>query len=480
MNKLRYNVSFWLGALFLFVTGGCSDYFDVRPKSQVLADELFSTEEGFSDQLTGVYKRLASTSLYGQEMTFGLAEALTQNYDLATGSEYYEAGLYNYENTAVKNKITTVWSQMYSAIANLNIMLEYIDKNPAMFSGDNYRIYKGEALGLRAFLHLDLLRMFAPSYASNAQAPAIPYVMTYSTAVTPQSTVDKVLDYVIADAREALGLLETDPLFLADSLEAYTYRNDRSYRFNYYAVAATLARAYQWKGGADNLAQALVYARKVIEEKKFSWVHYTSITSSNAYERDLLFASELLFRLNVLDMDDIIGPYFKEQTDKTKKLSPSEEMWDDIYEVSTKAYGQDWRHIYHWTYSGSDPYLSKFWQYENGTYKNFMPVLRWSEMYYIAAEASLNTDSRQAVRYLNTVRNNRYLDFDPLDENLPVTQIQNEIYKEYRKELVGEGQLFYYYKRLNFASIPGSAVSGSDDIYVLPMPENEVEFGNRQ
>ena len=74
-----------------------------------------------------------------------------------------------------------------------------------MFSGDNYRIYKGEALGLRAFLHLDLLRMFAPSYASNAQAPAIPYVMTYSTAVTPQSTVDKVLDYVIADAREALG-----------------------------------------------------------------------------------------------------------------------------------------------------------------------------------------------------------------------------------------------------------------------------------
>lgn len=25
MNKLRYNVSFWLGALFLFVTGGCLD-----------------------------------------------------------------------------------------------------------------------------------------------------------------------------------------------------------------------------------------------------------------------------------------------------------------------------------------------------------------------------------------------------------------------------------------------------------------------
>ena len=92
-------------------------------------------------------------------MTFGLAEALTQNYDLATGSEYYEAGLYNYENTAVKNKITTVWSQMYSAIANLNIMLEYIDKNPAMFSGDNYRIYKGEAFCIWIYCGCSLLRM---------------------------------------------------------------------------------------------------------------------------------------------------------------------------------------------------------------------------------------------------------------------------------------------------------------------------------
>lgn len=186
----------------------------------------------------------------------------------------------------------------------------------------------------------------------------------------------------------------------------------------------------------------MVYARKVIEEKKFSWVHYTSITSSNAYERDLLFASELLFRLNVLDMDDIIGPYFKEQTDKTKKLSPSEEMWDDIYEVSTKAYGQDWRHTYHWTYSGSDPYLSKFWQYENGTYKNFMPVLRWSEMYYIAAEASLNTDSRQAVRYLNTVRNNPVSGFRPLDENLPVTQIQKKSIKNTGRNWWGKDNCF--------------------------------------
>ena len=465
----------------IFSLFGCTDWLTIQPETQVTKEDMFKTQAGFYDALTGSYILMRDNYSPSGQMVLGGVEYMANLWETTEGLgvAYYYAS-HDYRVERVERELGNMFLKQYEIIANLNILIKYIDNQQRVLTDKEEKLYKGEALGLRAFLHLDLLRMFAPSYASNAQAPAIPYVMTYSTAVTPQSTVDKVLDYVIADAREALGLLETDPLFLADSLEAYTYRNDRSYRFNYYAVAATLARAYQWKGGADNLAQALVYARKVIEEKKFSWVHYTSITSSNAYERDLLFASELLFRLNVLDMDDIIGPYFKEQTDKTKKLSPSEEMWDDIYEVSTKAYGQDWRHTYHWTYSGSDPYLSKFWQYENGTYKNFMPVLRWSEMYYIAAEASLNTDSRQAVRYLNTVRNNRYLDFDPLDENLPVTQIQNEIYKEYRKELVGEGQLFYYYKRLNFASIPGSAVSGSDDIYVLPMPENEVEFGNRQ
>lgn len=175
MNKLRYNVSFWLGALFLFVTGGCSDYFDVRPKSQVLADELFSTEEGFSDQLTGVYKRLASTSLYGQEMTFGLAEALTQNYDLATGSEYYEAGLYNYENTAVKNKITTVLVADVFGDCQSELMLSISIKIPAMFSGVIIAYTKG-SFGDCVLFCIWFIADVRSLVCSNAQAPAIPYV----------------------------------------------------------------------------------------------------------------------------------------------------------------------------------------------------------------------------------------------------------------------------------------------------------------
>lgn len=479
MKHKQHIFKLLFAAIGLFALGACSDYFDVRPKSQVLAEELFENEQGFNDQLVGVYKRMASSALYSKEMSFGLMEALSQNYDLPVGSPYEEAARYNYRNMSVQNSIDSIWSEMYTAIANLNILLGYIDDKQSVFTEDNYRIYKGEALGLRAFLHFDLLRIFAPAYTSGSSAPAIPYVTEYTTAVTPQSTVAEVTEAAIKDLTEAMQLLEADPLMTSDTNNAYKHRSTRTYRFNYYAAAATLARIYQWRGTAADMSQALKYARIVLEEKKFAWIHYTSITSQNTYDRDLLFSSELVFRMNVTDMNDLIKPYFHASSDATQKLSPSEIKWQEIYEVNTQGYGQDWRHTYHWQNESGEAWLAKYWQYDGSTYRNWMPVIRLAEMYYIAAEACLTTDPKQAVRYLNTVRENRYLGEFDLDENLPADQIREEIYKEYRKELIGEGQLFYYYKRMGYTRIPGSAVNANDQVYVLPMPENEVEFGKR-
>lgn len=473
INRFNYMLIAFIG----LTLGACSDYFDVRPKSQVLAEEMFENEQGFNDQLIGVYKRMASSSLYAQEMTFGLMEVLSQNYDLPVGSPYEEAAKYNYASAGIKAKVDAIWSEMYTGIANLNIMLSYIDAKQSVFTGENYRLYKGEALGLRAFLHFDLLRMFAPAYSVNPAAPAIPYVREYTTEVTPQSTVAQVIEAAITDLKEALVLLESDPLFITDSYNAY-YEHNRTYRFNYYAVAATLARVYQWRGTPSDMAEALKYARIVIEDEKFSWVHYTAITTSNRNERDVLFTNELVFRLNLPDMDEAIKPYFHEGA-PTDKLSPTSTKWDAIYEMD-KGYGQDYRHTYHFDYEGSEQYLTKYWQPEAGRYLNYMPVIRWSEMYYIAAEACADNEPAQAIEYLNTVRDYRNLSDFALEGTLSADKIREEIYKEYRKELMGEGQLFYYYKRLNYANIPGSSVAAGEQVYKIPMPDNEVEFGGRK
>lgn len=469
--KIRF-IRYLFFAWAILVLNACDDYFDVRPKSQVLAKHLFETEQGFEDQLIGVYKRLSSTSLYGQEMTYGFMEILSQNYDLATGNPYEEAGRYNYENTSMKSIIDQIWAEMYAAIANVNVMLQYVDNDLSIFSDNNHDLYKGEALGLRGFLHLELLRMFAPAYTSNPSAPAIPYVTEYSPSVTPQSTVEEVLDYIIRDLEDAEALLQP--------VEGITTLTHSSYRLTYMSVNAILARAYQWKGDMEN---ALRCARAVINDpfvqNNYRWVDGSYLNNTEKAYWDRLFSMELLFRLNVSNMDENTNVYFRNTGDATQKLSPSSEKWNDIYEF-TSGYGTDWRYSKHWEYDGNDPYFAKYWQYNGGRYNDQVPVVRKSEMYYIAAEALVSKDSiAQAVAYLNEVRTNRNIS-NPLQENLSAADVQNEIYKEYRKEMVGEGQLFFYYKRMGYTSIPGSAVSASDNVYVLPMPDNEIEFGNRQ
>jgi hypothetical protein len=106
-----------------------------------------------------------------------------------------------------------------------------------------------------------------------------------------------------------------------------------------------------------------------------------------------------------------------------------------------------------------------------------MPVLRVSEMYYIAAECLKDIDAGQAIGYLNAVRMARGI-LDNLSPALSAEQIQEEIFKEYEKEFLLEGQLFYYYKRVNAASMRFSGTVAGDAVYVLPRPDNEIEFGN--
>jgi hypothetical protein len=446
-----------LAVAVALLAASCNDWLDVQPKSRVLADQHFDTEQGYADQLTGVYTRMASTALYGQNLTFGLREALAQNYDINVASVYSRVAAYDYTDVTVKGLITNAWAESYTAIANINLMLEHMEEvNPAIFTGENYNIYKGEALGLRAFLHFELLRMFAPAPASNPVAPAIPYVTTYTTTVTPLSTVSQALALVIADLNAAVALLESDPLYSAtESADIYAARLARASRFNYYAARATLARAYLWQGDAAKAKEHAELFIGAVEEYRFSWVHYTAGTATNIMERDLTYKNEHIFRLGINKLVDIVTPYFTASSG-TAKLSPGENKMDQIYELSAAGLGMDYRYAYHYLYDGADRYLAKFWQPEGGAYNDMMPLVR-----------------------LNTVRDNRGLSAFPLAATLTAAQVEEEIYKEYRKEFLGEGQLFYYYKRLNRPVIPGSASPGTDAIYVFPLPDNEKEFGNR-
>ena len=108
-------------------------------------------------------------------------------------------------------------------------------------------------------------------------------------------------------------------------------------------------------------------------------------------------------------------------------------------------------------------------------YCYMIPLIRMSELYLIAAECE--TDFDQAVQYLNTIRNKRNCpNVEPVDES----ELKNYITNEFRKEMIGEGQMFFYYKRNAMETIPnGSSTSGNTSMplknYVVPVPESEID-----
>ena len=63
----------------LLLGTGCSNWLDVKPSTRVEQEEMFSTEDGFKNTLTGVYIKLKSNSLYGKTLTMELTEYLAQH-----------------------------------------------------------------------------------------------------------------------------------------------------------------------------------------------------------------------------------------------------------------------------------------------------------------------------------------------------------------------------------------------------------------
>ena len=114
----------------------------------------------------------------------------------------------------------------------------------------------------------------------------------------------------------------------------------------------------------------------------------------------------------------------------------------------------------------------------NSYYAGRVPVIRLPEIYYMAAECYASQgDARKAMELLNVVREKRGL-YTPLTD-LTAEQVQEEIKKEYRKEFLGEGEIFYYYKRMGVQSIQNFEEMTDAD-YLLPYPDMETSAGRVQ
>lgn len=463
-------------AVLALTTTSCNEWLDVQPRSEVEDTELFESENGYKEALAGVYSSMVNTSTYAKELTFGFIGVLGQEWSYYYAAQYEDAASYDYDATYPTNFINGIWKNNYFGIANVNNLLAHIDEKPGMFSKDNQGVIKGEALALRAFLHFDLLRCFGVSFAVNPQMPSIPYSTALDYHVAAQLSVQEVVKRILDDLQVAASLLrEHDPIVTGRSISEMDdngYLMNRQLHLNYYAVKGLEARVYLWAGRYQEAYNA---AKEVISSNAFSWS--TVENMERGYDRCL--ADEHLFALNHLTLTaDIADIYFSESSQYSFAVNRKRLL--DYFNYDT----QDNRYTYLFKAGAGtthdNRYITKYDESAGSAvyYQYKMPLMRLPEMYLIKSEAEYRLEQvDEALATLNRLRVERNL--TALTE-LPA-DYETELVNAYRREFLGEGQLFFLYKRLNRALIPYSDIDPvATRSYTFPLPQSETVAAGRK
>ncbi|WP_343304049.1 RagB/SusD family nutrient uptake outer membrane protein [Chitinophaga niabensis] len=467
----------------LFSATSCKKWLSVQPRDKVSEQKLFDTEQGFYNALNSVYLDMNLKDTYGGQMSMEMIEVMGQQYNILTDHRLQAINNYNFAHDSAKARIAMVWRGNYTRIANVNKILAVIDERKHIFSnGDNYSHVKGESFALRAFLHFDMLRLFGPVYAVDSLKQSIPYVDDFTSKFQELIPANAAIDKVLKDLDSAEMYLRKDPIIASGPMFSGNpdggsqFWRFRTLRMNYYAAIAMKARVHLYR---RNKTAALESAKTVIaaQEGRFPWINKDYILT-NKINPNRIFHTEMLFGLHDIKLADKQKNYFDPVLEARSILAPLPARLAATYENNNTA---DYRNnVAIWAIPGNGikDYRCFFKfsdiEHKDSLYRNIIPLIRISEMYYIAAETE--TDKTLAFGYLNTVRKNRGL----LDVPLTAT-IATEIRNEYKREFYGEGQLFFYYKRLNTTSIPSGNSSTANVAmtvgkYCPPLPDDEIRY----
>ena len=485
----------------------CADWLEVDMEDGIMENSLFEDNEGFLVALNGIYTNL--NNVYSSFLSMGAIDVMAQYYNVQQNSQhpYYVYANYNYTDDTFDQASGSLWTNMYTLIANTNLLLDHCDEEGSAISPRYYDMVKGEALALRAMMHFDMLRLYGPIYSeATASQSAIPYLEAANNRdMLPILSAGEVAQKVMRDLNEASSLLQNDSIRTAgvnsSESEDINENNDfryRQYRLNYFAVQTLLARLHLWMG---NKSDAYKVAKAVIDEveekETFPWV--TSDMATNASYPDRVFSTEVIFGLyntsrpnlydnlfnsdlegdaltfygNISGTDSKVVSFYGEGSD----MDYRRRMWESVVSEGSSDEGGTVTSVassYFLKYDDITPSSSNSIDY---SYRYLIPLMRMSEVYLIAAECT--DDLTEATEYINGIRLHRNVaNVTPTE-----TDLQDYITREFAREVIGEGQLFFYYKRhamevVQSGTAANTTVNIALDNYVVPLPTTETD--NRQ
>ncbi|MEO6638299.1 MAG: RagB/SusD family nutrient uptake outer membrane protein [Ginsengibacter sp.] len=461
--KAKYKVVFYitLTAALTFLFASCKkDFLDLKPFDKVSSDAAISNVSDMQAAVSGTYAELESANLYGRGVPL-FGDLVADNVIISTKNSNRYLDFFQINYTVNNANALGIWQDAYTTILRANNVI-----NSSLSGTLEIDQLRGEAEAIRALMYFELVKFFAKPYTSDPAAPGVPLVLTYDPTLKPtRNTVTEVYTQIEKDLTDAAALMTQDK---------------SSGFFTKYAANGLLARMYLYKG---EWTKALTAAEDVIYNSGYQLLQLNEVQPYWANNTDRNDKLESLFDV-VFDANSTISnsslAYFYDQngygdalaSESIYNLYGNTDVRKDLIIVGSPIRGATAKVVNKYPNAGSPD-------------KDETPVLRMSEIYFIASEAAYHlNDNARALLYLNAVATERDPSFAGYTSTGAATL--DNILLERRKELAFEGHRYWDLVRNNLdvvrinlaANYPGNVpltLPVGDFHRIFPIPQVELD-----
>lgn len=452
---LKFNLLLIIVLLVTF-TSCKKSFIEINSPTSLVPDVALGTEADLLVALRGAYAGLRGVDFYGRTLPV-LGDLMADNAYQSTLNTNRYTFYNNYSNTigatAADANAAGMWATAYTTILRANNII-----NSTVATTVNVSQYKGEAYAIRALCYFALVRHFAKPYAEDPAALGVPIITKYNPDLKPaRNKVSEVYTLMIDDLNNAYTLMT---------------KFTNSSQFSKYAAKGLQAKVYQNMGDKTNAKTA---ALDVINNSGF-----TALTAAAhaAYWTSITFRTDKVETLFEVSSDAVANLAFDELSylysqsgnygdllcsDALYALFAAADVRKALYATGTRA-GLPSVFVNKYPAISGDPSDTK--------------VLRFSEMYLIAAESSLPTNEVDALNYVNLLTSKRGA--NPIVST--GTALFEDIITERRKELAFEGDRFHDLQRLKrdiarSTNYPAAAQAIPYTVTrrLLPIPQVEID-----
>ena len=473
---------FFLIALLMMTLSSCNDYFDKTGDEQHITDKkFFGDEAAFASALTDCYTLMRSRDLYGGMLTLEMMEFANQNmapHDAISSA----ASQLNFADAALAARVDSMTHAAYRVVAACNKLIDEAERTKVVFtSAGKKKIITAEAYALRAAVQFDLLRLFHPTPATDAGFRGLPYV-THTSANVPEAlTTMQILQAVNDDLAHAAQLLKTaDPILKERNSIVGVGEFDRrlrTFQMNYYAVKAVQARVALWQG---NYEQAVAQADSVLAHLQNTVARYRLFywVTPGHYGSDFSFSREFVFGIasTPTGFARLSDDMFK--TKGIQTTTSLRDIYADNADIRYRAWFRQQGSGYAMSNKfGSATLLTDYVYSTSATATSLpaaIPYIKLGEVMLIKAEALNEMGQTSAARsLLEEMQGYKDISYASRATSVTKESLRELIYAEARRDLFGEGQLFYLNKRLGLTSVKaadGTMRTVTLNQYTLPLP----------